>query len=144
MKEQLIKQVQKYRPLIVYGVFGVLTTIVNIAAYYACYHVLEMPNLPSTAAAWLLAVIFAFMTNKIWVFDSRSFASKILIRELTAFFSCRLLTGLLDMLIMFIAVDVMAWNELLWKAFSNALVIILNFAASKLIIFKGSGKGAEQ
>ena len=138
--KHLIKLIQKYQALIIYGVFGVLTTAVNIAVYYVCYHVLTIPNLASTATAWFFAVIFAFITNKIWVFDSKSFRMKIIIYELITFFSCRILTGLLDMLIMFIAVDVMLWNELLWKIVSNVLVIILNFVASKLIIFKGDNK----
>lgn len=102
-----------------------------------------MSNLSSTAAAWFFAVIFAFITNKIWVFGSKSFESNVFIHELITFFTCRILTGLLDMLIMYIAVDVMAWNELLWKVFSNVLVIILNFVASKLVIFKGGNKEAE-
>lgn len=139
--EQLIKQVRKHRSLILYGVFGVLTTAVNVVTYCVCYYVLTIPNLASTAAAWLLAVIFAFVTNKIWVFDSKSFVLEILVHELTSFFFCRVMTGLLDMLIMYIAVDLMMWNELLWKVVSNVLVIILNFAASKLIIFKSEDGG---
>lgn len=137
---RLLKLIQKYKLLIMYGVFGILTTSVNIAVYYGCYHVLIMPNLTSTAIAWFLAVVFAFITNKIWVFDSKSFARKIVIHELVTFFSCRIITGLLDIFIMYIAVDLMAWNELLWKMVSDVLVIILNFVASKLIIFKNGDK----
>lgn len=139
----MIKLALKYQSLIMYGVFGVLTTIVNIAAYYVCYHGLTMPNLTSTAIAWLLAVIFAFITNKIWVFGSRSLEAKLLIYELNTFFTCRILTGLLDVLIMYVAVDIMVWDELLWKALSNVLVIILNFVASKLIIFKSKNEEAD-
>ncbi len=136
--ERLIKLVKKYQSLLMYGIFGVLTTIVNIAVYYVCYHVLTMSNLVSTAIAWFLAVVFAFFTNKIWVFDSKSFETTLLVHELTAFFSCRIITGLLDMIIMYIAVDKMLWNEMLWKAISNVLVIILNYIASKLIIFSNA------
>lgn len=138
--DRFIQLIQKYLSLIMYGVFGILTTAINIAAYYACYYVLTIPNMASTAAAWFLAVIFAFYTNKIWVFDSKSFEMKILTHELLSFFSCRILTGLLDMLIMYIAVDLMMWNELLWKLISNVFVIILNFIASKLIIFKSDSE----
>ena len=138
--EKLVKIIKKYQSVIMYGLFGVLTTIVNIAVYYVCYHKLLISNLASTAIAWFLAVVFAFFTNKIWVFDSRTFETKILVREMIAFFSCRILTGLLDMLIMYIAVDRMMWNEMIWKAFSNLLVIVLNYIASKLVIFKHNGE----
>ena len=92
--------------------------------------------MPSTALAWLLAVIFAFATNKKWVFDSQSMEWKVLLYELASFFACRIATGVFDMAVMYVAVDVMAWNEMLWKLLSNVIVIILNYVASKLVIFK--------
>jgi putative flippase GtrA len=97
---------------------------------------LDWSNLISTAAAWLVAVVFAFITNKIWVFDSKSTEVKIVLYELGTFFACRIATGIMDMVIMYIAVDVKNWNEMLWKLLSNIIVIILNYIASKLIIFK--------
>lgn len=127
---------EKYKALILYGVFGVLTTAVNFVVYYLCYNVAAIPNLPSAAIAWVAAVAFAFITNKLWVFDSKSFAAKTLLREAAAFFAARALTGLLDLGIMAVAVDIMHWNASLWKLLSNVVVIILNYIASKRVIFK--------
>lgn len=130
----------RYRGLILYGIFGVLTTAVNMVVYYLCFDVLRIPNLISTAIAWLISVLFAFITNKLWVFESKSFAKTVFFRELVSFFSCRIATGVLDMTIMYVAVDRLAQNEILWKLLSNIIVIVLNYAASKLLIFKKESK----
>lgn len=134
---QLIKQLlQKYRGIIAYLFFGVCTTLINVVAYQLCYNVTGIPNVPSTVIAWVLAVLFAFITNKLFVFESKSFARNVVIREAINFFGCRILTGLLDVAIMYVAVDLLHWHALLWKVLSNGLVIVLNYVASKLIIFK--------
>lgn len=127
---------KKYQSLISYAVFGVLTTVVNIVTYSVCYNRMGMGNTLSNVIAWILAVAFAYVTNKLWVFDSKSWSWGVLKREVPAFVSCRLATGILDIVIMFLCVDVMAWNAMLMKILSNALVIILNYVFSKLIIFK--------
>lgn len=130
--------IQKYRGPLMYLIFGVLTTAVNIVSYHIAYDMMGIANVPSTCIAWLLAVIFAFITNKKFVFDSRSYARAVVLRELRDFFTCRILTGLLDVAIMFAAVDLLHWNALVWKVISNGLVIVLNYIASKLVIFKKS------
>lgn len=130
----------KYKDLIPYCFFGVLTTLINWAVYKLFYDGLGVPNVPSTVVAWVLAVVFAFITNKLWVFNSKSFAREVVLREATAFFSARLLTGLLDVLIMWVSVDLMDGNSDLWKLISNVIVIILNYIASKLLIFKNNDK----
>jgi putative flippase GtrA len=127
---------KKYKSLIMYAVFGGLTTVVNMASYYLTYNILHIPNVPSTVIAWVLAVAFAFVTNKLWVFDSPSFDAQTLKHEIPTFFGARLATGVLDVVIMYLAVDVAHMNPTLWKLISNVLVIIINYAASKLIIFK--------
>ena len=96
----------------------------------------SIPNVPSTCIAWILSVLFAYLTNKVYVFQSKSFKKEVLLREGLQFFGCRLLTGILDVAIMFVAVDLLHWNGLVWKVISNILVIILNYVASKLLIFK--------
>ena len=126
----------KYKSLIMYAIFGGLTTLVNIASYYLLYNIIGIPNVPSTIFAWLLAVIFAFITNKLWVFDSKSFDKETLKHEILSFFGCRAFTGLLDVGVMYLTVDVLHWNSTLWKLLSNILVIVINYIASKLIIFK--------
>lgn len=126
----------KHKSFIMYAVFGVLTTLINMVSYYVCYNMLSWSNMVSTVVAWFVAVIFAFVTNKIWVFDSKSMEAKVLIYELCSFFICRIATGVVDMVVMYVAVDMMHSNEMFWKLAANVIVILLNFVASKLIIFK--------
>ena len=94
---------KKHKSFIAYGVFGVLTTIVNIVTYNICYNSLGISNTLSNIAAWILAVTFAYLTNKVWVFDSKSWKWEVLRREVPAFISCRLATGVLDIVIMFMS-----------------------------------------
>lgn len=127
---------KKYKSFIAYAVFGVFTTIVNIATYNLCYYHAGMSNTLSNVIAWILAVTFAYLTNKVWVFDSKSWAWEVLRREVPAFVSCRLATGIMDLVIMYVSVDLMQWNAMLMKLLSNILVILLNYIFSKLVIFK--------
>ena len=135
MISKIIGILKKYNSLILYAVFGVCTTVINISAYYLFYNVLEIENVPSNIVAWFLAVLFAFITNKLFVFKSKSMVFKTLIKESTSFFACRLLTGVLDVVIMYFAVDVFLQNSTLWKIVSNIIVIILNYIVSKLFVF---------
>lgn len=119
-----------------YIFFGVCTTGINVVSYHILHHIWGIKNISSTILAWLFAVIFAFVTNKLFVFGSKEVDKKVVIHEGIAFFSCRILTGILDVFIMYIAVDIMEWHATEWKLFSNIGVIILNYLASRLIIFK--------
>ena len=127
---------KKYRGLILYAVFGALTTVINIAVYALCYRALRLPNVPSNVIAWILAVLFAFVTNKLYVFESKSLERGTVLRELVSFVSARLATGLLDLAVMFVGVDVLHGPDLVFKVGSNVIVIILNYVLSKLIVFR--------
>lgn len=132
----LLELMKKYRSLIAYGIFGVLSTIVNIGTYYLCYDVNDMSNVLSNILAWIAAVLFAFVTNKLWVFESKSLAPKVVFYEFTTFMGCRAATGAMDLAIMYVCVDVMCWPAMVMKMISNVLVVLLNYVFSKLIIFK--------
>ena len=127
---------EKYKGVFWYLVFGVITTVVNIATYHVCYEVWGVPNIPSNIIAWVLSVAVAFVTNKLWVFDSKSFAPGVVLPELWKFVSCRLATGVMDTAIMWVGVDVLDGPGTLIKIGSNVLVVVLNYIFSKLIIFK--------
>ncbi len=127
---------KKYKEVFSYLIFGALTTLVNVVVYYLCYNVAHIGNVISVIIAWILSVVFAYITNKLFVFESRSFARDVFIPEVVSFVGCRALTGVLDVAIMFVAVDLLSGNSLFWKVMSNIIVIILNFLASKILIFK--------
>ena len=131
----MLELIKKYEEIISYGFFGVCTTLVNILVYYVFSHIFNLSTIISTIIAWILSVLFAYVTNKIWVFKSKSWDKNILIKEMISFFSCRLLTGLLDIAIMYIFVDILKFNDIIIKVLSNIIVIILNYIASKLVIF---------
>ncbi len=126
----------KYKEVILYLLFGGLTTLVNFATYAALAHLLHWPTVLSTAVAWFLSVLFAYITNKIWVFESRTNTLRALLRETLAFFACRVFSGVLDLLIMWVCVDLLFLNDLVIKILSNVLVVVLNYLFSKLWIFK--------
>ena len=139
MIEQIKALLEKYKAIIRYGIFGVLTTLINIVVYEAFYRYVDWSNVVSNIVAWVAAVLFAFVTNKLWVFESRTTEKKALMFEIISFFGCRLATGVLDLAIMYVAVDELALNSTLMKCISNVIVIIVNYIASKLIIFKNGG-----
>lgn len=130
------KYYEKYKDIIPYGIFGVLTTLVNIGAYWVLAHLLHYPTMPATILAWIAAVLFAYVTNRKWVFHSKASSPKEIAAEIVSFFACRLATGVVDWLCMFVFVDMLRFNDVLVKAAANVLVIVLNYIASKLFIFR--------
>lgn len=126
----------KYQDVILYIFFGICTTLVNIVGYWICAHVFLLKVLPSAVIAWFFAVLFAYFTNSKWVFHSEAITRDDILREIVSFYICRLTTGLIDWVLMYVLVDVMHFNDIIVKTFANLLVIVMNFVASKLIIFK--------
>ena len=127
---------QKCHDLIPYAVFGVLTTIVNIGAYWILAHPFHLGVMSSTIIAWVLAVLFAYITNRKLVFHSEAVSIQEVIKEAVSFFACRLFTGFVDWGSMFLFVDVLKLNDVFVKTAANVVVIILNYVASKMLIFK--------
>lgn len=119
-----------------YVIFGVLTTVINIAVCGICYDKLHWNVVIANSFAWLIAVIFAFITNKLFVFKSKSFEAAIFWRELITFLLARLLSLGVDDLGMWLLVDVLFSNVYVAKVIMNVIVVIINYVLSKLIIFK--------
>lgn len=134
--EKLKPLYYRYQEIIHYLFFGGLTTVVNYAAYllFAWLLPVNTTTLP-TVIAWILSVLFAYATNRVWVFRSQVRGAAIL-AEMTGFAGARLFSGLLDVLIMWIAVDCLGYNDLIVKLLSNVLVIIINYFLSKFLIFR--------
>lgn len=131
---------RKHRQIVLYLFFGVCTTAINTICYGILHEILLLNNVLSTMIAWLVAVIFAFVTNRAYVFESQRAGILERWSEFLSFFSCRILTGVLDVLIMVLAVDMLKWNSLVWKLISDAIVTLINYAASKFLIFRKSVK----
>lgn len=128
--------IKKYWDILAYLVFGVLTTVVNYLVYLPVYNILGLPASVSNMLAWAVAVVFAYLTNKPFVFKSHDWSMKTVIPELTKFVGCRIASGAMETVILFIAVDLLHWNGNVWKLLTSVLVVILNYFASKLLVFR--------
>ncbi|MBO7310645.1 MAG: GtrA family protein [Clostridia bacterium] len=133
---KITELVKKNKEAILYIFFGGLTTLVNIVAYSVLYYEAQISNSLSNIIAWVISVVFAYITNKLFVFENRSFRLPMLLVEIGSFFACRILTGLLDLGVMYLCVDILNFHALVMKVLSNIIVIILNYIASKFFIFK--------
>lgn len=127
---------RKNKEMILYLIFGGCTTIINIVSYFVLYNYMKVTNFYSTIISWIFAVVFAFITNRNIVFNSKKNSFKYKLIEFFSFFGCRLMTGVLDVCIMLVAVDWMRWSALVWKIISNILVIVINYIASKFFVFR--------
>lgn len=134
--EKVLELTKKYKEFLLYGIFGALTTLVNIVVYFIFTKELGVNFLISNVIAWILSVLFAYVTNKIFVFESKNLSIKEVLKEAVSFFSARLFTGALDMLVMYISVDLLSIDDFLMKILSNIIVILLNYFLSKYWIFK--------
>lgn len=125
----------KYREALLYLFFGGCTTLVNILSFYI-FTLMKIDTYISNIFAWIIAVIFAFITNKLFVFESRGKSFKESSREALSFLFFRVLSLVFDMGLMYFMIDIEHINKLLAKVISNIGVIILNYVFSKLFIFK--------
>ncbi len=126
----------KYKEIINYLIFGVLTTIVNYVSYIILTKVCNIDYLVSTVIAQVISIIFAYITNKIFVFQSKNLSKKEFFREMFSFFGFRILSLFLDMGFMYLFVDMLHLNDIIMKLVSNVLIVIANYIFSKLFIFR--------
>ena len=136
MIQKLRSIMVKYWDILTYLVFGVLTTVVNYAVYLPVYNFCGISAAVSNMIAWVVAVAFAFLTNKPFVFHSHDWSARTVLPELTKFVSCRIASGALETVILFLSVDCMNWNGNIWKLVTQVLVIIINYVGSKLLVFR--------
>lgn len=136
MIEKLRGLFHKYYDIIAYLFFGVLTTVVNYIVYLPCYNVLGLSASVSNVIAWVAAVVFAYLTNKPFVFKSHDWSAKTVFPELTKFVGCRVASGAAETAILFVTVDLLTWNGNIWKLVTSVLVVVLNYIGSKLLVFR--------
>lgn len=144
--QKIIELYKKYEEIVNYLIFGVLTTVVSLATkYLLLFTILDAKNSIQLQIAvivsWITACTFAYVTNRIWVFKSKS---KNILKEAISFFAARLATLGLEMLIMFVFVTVLGLNSnlwvIVWTLVSQVLIIIGNYVLSKLLVFKKEKK----
>ena len=128
----------KYKEIINYLIFGVLTTIVALVTYYICvYTILDPDNAIQLQIAnvisWIISVAFAYITNRKFVFESKE---KNKIKEASKFVTSRIATLIMDMAIMYVGVTALKFNDKIMKLISQVVVIVMNYILSKILVFK--------
>ena len=155
-KNKIYMKIKK--EIVLYLIFGVATTFVNILTYYILETIYSIPYLIANATAWFSSVLFAFITNKMFVFKSNNktdcdfkqrekqngtslFSTKksrfsIVLKEMGKFFSARIATGVFDMVGMWLSVTIFLFPEMITKVVVNVIVILLNYVLSKWVVFR--------
>jgi len=127
----------KYKEIINYLFFGGLTTLVNLVVYFALSRLLGIDPVISNAIAWISAVLFAYITNKLFVFESKGKNKKDNAKEMFLFFLFRIISGLLcDQGTFALMVKVFHINDIISKVVTQIMVIVANYVFSKFIIFR--------
>ena len=127
---------KKYKEIINYLIFGGLTTLVSIGTYAIFTKIFNIDYLVSNVLSWIIAVLFAFITNKLFVFESKSKDKKLVSKEITNFFFFRIVSLGIEMVIMYVFVDLLAINDLITKVIAQVIVILSNYIFSKVFVFK--------
>ena len=120
---------------VAYLIFGVLTTVIDYAISNFLFYIVHMASIPAQTIAWIAAVLFAFVTNKWWVFNSRSLNPMEVWREFVSFVLCRVATFLFNLAALFILGDLMGMEFFICKLAISVVVVVLNYIFSKILIF---------
>lgn len=131
---------KKYKEIINYLIFGGLTTLVSIGTYALFTIVFNIDYLVSNVLSWIIAVLFAFITNKLFVFASKSRSKKQVSKEIVSFFFFRIVSLGIQMIIMYVFVDLLSINDLITKVIAQVIVILSNYIFSKVFVFKNQIK----
>lgn len=129
-RKELLKEV------LAYVFWGVMTTLVNLGLFFLLDTVLSIPYLVANAVAIVGSILFAYVVNKLFVFESKTASWQENIREFLSFIGFRLLSGLVDMLIMWLLVDFLTLDTNLAKLATQFIIVVLNYIFSKFFIFK--------
>lgn len=152
------KLFEKYKEVISYVFFGVLATVVNLVSFKIFNAVLGAHlYLLTNVISWLITVIFAYFTNKLWVFESKSWKAEVVIKELIGFFGARIFSLVVEEAGLWLMIDIMHMGKIGWDIFSfnldgnmiakiimQVVVVILNYVFSKLVIFKHKNDSDKQ
>lgn len=137
MKEKIKELYVKYKEVINYLVFGVLAMFVNFGSYYVFARILNIDEVISSGLSWFCSVLFAYITNKLFVFDSKTNTAKEFLKEMISFFLARVLSGILcDVGTFALMVKVFGINDMIAKVVTQVMVVIVNYILSKFFIFK--------
>lgn len=127
---------EKYKEIISYGFWGAITTLVNYAVFFVCLRLFDINYLISNIGSWVCAVTFAYITNKVFVFNSTDWSMTKLKTEVLPFFLGRIFSLVVETVMLYVLVDGLSFSSEIIKVFTNLVVITINYFISKLMIFK--------
>ena len=131
---------RKYREVLLYLLFGGLTTLISIIVFWLCNRPLGLNEHIANAVSWVLAVLFAYLTNAAWVFFARPGSRGEALRQLLSFYAGRLATLGVEELILLVFVTWLKLDSMLVKIAAQVVVIVLNYVISKLLVFRKKGE----
>lgn len=135
MTNKLTNLYKKHDELINYIIFGGLTTLVNIVVFFILETLLSWPYLIANAVAIVLSILFAYVTNKLFVFQTKNDNYQENIAEFLRFIGLRFISGLADMAAMWLLVDFLSFDTNIAKIATQFIVVVLNYFFSKFLIF---------
>ena len=127
---------KKYKEIINYIIFGIGTTVVNFIIYFLFIEVFDVYYIISNVIAWFFSVLFAYITNRIYVFEKVNHTTSRIAKEIVLFFSSRILSGFVETSLLYILVDLCSVSSKASKIAVAFIVVLLNYIFSKLIVFK--------
>lgn len=132
---------KRYKEVLLYLFFGGLTTLVSIFSYIFFERQMGMNPLIANIFSWILAVTFAYLTNRVWVFQSSAVTKTQIAKECASFFGGRVATLVLEEVVLMIGINALGFNSIAVKVIAQILVVITNYIISKLFVFKGDNNG---
>ncbi|MBF7059039.1 GtrA family protein [Weissella confusa] len=137
MIECVMNLYAKHRMMVLYILFGGFTTVVSLLSYSVLV-LLSVNYQVANLVSWILSVTFAFVTNKLWVFDAKDFSVKTWLVEGSKFYLGRLSTFALEAGLLFIGVTLLQGNAIMWKLIIQIIILLTNYFISKLLVFKNA------
>ena len=137
-----IKRIHSFitdKQTVLYVVFGLLATVVNWSFFKLFSYILASPTLRDFLAT-TIAILFAYFTNKIFVFSNRNWSVKHIIPEIVTFFSSRLFAFSVELAIMALMAEILGFNEYFWKLIASVFTMILNYICTRYIFKKKNAK----
>lgn len=138
MIHKVISYIKKHRDIVSYIAFGILTTVINWGVFFFSRELLKISATASNIIAWVISVLFAFLTNKPFVFNSKNWSREVVIPEFIKFVTCRIGSGVFETVFLFITVDCINLNGTVLKLIASGVAMVLNYILGKYIAFKDS------
>lgn len=135
---EIIKNLyNKNKEIILYLIFGGLTTCINIVTYTIFAKIFNVNLIVSNIIAWIVSIVFAYVVNKLFVFNSKEKTLRKILKELSSFIFARVLSLVLfDIAAFALMINIFGINDLITKLITQVLIIVFNYILSKFIIFK--------